>query len=91
MIDLVTLEETKLFCRIDSDFDDPTVLMLIGAASAAVLDVADGWIPVVGEPIPDRIKLAVLTHVATAFDNRELAELPASAARLLNPMRRLEV
>lgn len=91
MIDLVTLDEAKLFCRVDSEWDDSTLVMLIGAASAAVLDVADGWTPVVGAPVPDRIKLAVLTHVASAFDNRESTELPASAARLLNPMRRLEI
>lgn len=91
MIELVTLDEAKLFCRVDSIDEDETIATLIGAASAAILDIADAWTPVEGELVPDRIKLAVLAHVALAFDNRDEVDPPASAARLLSPMRRLDL
>ena len=88
--DLVTIEEAKLWCRVDSDDEDETFATLIGAASEAVLSVADGWDG--SDPVPDRIKLAVLTHVAQAFDNRENgAALPVSAGSLLSPLRNLDL
>ena len=90
MIALVTIEEAKAWLRVDTDEEDATIDTLIAAASAAAFDMADGWLPVEGEPVPDRIRLAVLTHVAQAFDNREGgADMPASAGRLLWPLRRL--
>lgn len=88
--DLVTIEEAKLWCRVDSDDEDETFATLIGAASEAVLSVADGWDGT--DPVPDRVKLAVLTHVAQAFDDRENgAALPVSAGSLLSPLRNLDL
>lgn len=90
--ELVTIAEAALYCRVDNDEEDSVLAMLISAATAAVLDVADGWLPIEGEPVPDRIKLAILAHVAQAFDQRhDGVDLPASAARLTRPMRRLTV
>lgn len=90
MPEIVTLQEAKLFCRIDGNQDDTLLALLIGAASAAVMDVANGWSPT--DPVPDRIKLAVLAQVARAYDNRaDGIDTPEAAMRLLGPLRRLDV
>ena len=88
--DIVTLQEAKLFCRVDGDAEDGIFAVLIGAASDAVVDVADGWTP--GSPAPDRIKLAVLAHVAQAYDQRQDGvDMPAAAGRLVFPYRKLGI
>lgn len=88
--DIVTLREAKLFCRVDHDAEDDIFEVLIGAASAAVVDVADGWVP--AGPVPDRIKLAVLAHVFQAYDLRhEGVDMPPAAGRLVFPYRKLEI
>jgi hypothetical protein len=38
MTDLVTLDEAKLHCRLDHDFDDDAMAIYISAASSAVLE-----------------------------------------------------
>src|SRR3546814_13560562 len=43
MADLVTLNEAKLYLRVDGDDEDDTNALLIAAASDAVRDVATGW------------------------------------------------
>lgn len=87
--DLVTLEEARQFCRIDGTHDDAMLTILIGAASAAVIDLASGWTP--GGEVPARVKLAVLAHVSLAYDNHDQVDLPVAAARLLGPLRKLDV
>lgn len=87
--ELVTLEEAKLFCRISNDEEDAIVTLLITAATDAIVDFADAWTP--SDPAPARIKLAILAHVARAYDDRDGADIPASVARLVFPLRRLDV
>lgn len=85
--DIVTLEEAKLFCRIDHDIEDPLVTLLIAAATDAVIEYADLWLS-----DEARIKLAILCHVARIYDERQDgADLPEAAARLIHPLRRLSV
>lgn len=89
-LNLVTLQEAKQFCRIDGDEEDAVLTVLIGAASAAAIDHANGWTPTA--EVPDRIKLAVLSHIARAYTDREDgADAPQSAGRLLFPLRKLDV
>lgn len=86
---LVTLEEAKLFLRLDSDDEDDTVELLIASASDAVRDVATDWD---GEgDVPDRLKLAVLSRVQITFDNRGSVEAGAGELPMLTPLRTLEV
>ncbi|MFD1789682.1 head-tail connector protein [Sphingomonas floccifaciens] len=86
----VTLAEAKLFCRVDHDADDGFFQIAIDAATDAARDVADGWDG--SEPVPARVKLAVLHHIVTAYDGRgDSADIPAGSVRLLQPLRRLEI
>lgn len=89
-MDLVTLDEVKLFCRLDGTFEDSVLAILIGAATEAALAIADEW-DRTGE-VPARLKLAVLMHVAQAYDAREDgAGVPPGSTRLLMPLRKLDV
>lgn len=84
MADIVTLAEAKAWLRVISNSEDDTLAMLITAASDAVGDLADLW-DGTGEA-PARLKLAVLTRVATSFDNRERTDASAGEPRLIGPM-----
>ncbi len=88
--EVVTLDEAKLWVRYDQDHLDTEFRLLIAAATEAVFAHVEPSL-YLGH-IPARMKLAVLTHVANAFANKEDgADLPASAGRLLNPMRTLDI
>jgi uncharacterized phage protein (predicted DNA packaging) len=92
MPNIVTLEEAKLFMRVDADDEDLTIETLIAAATEAALAYADGIVPTDSMEYPARVKLSILTHVAQAFGNRENgADAPASTMRLMQPLRSLEV
>lgn len=85
---LVTLEEAKAWLRILDDYEDQLIRLLIAAASDACAEYADGWD---GQgDTPPRLKLAVLAHVAAAFDSRETVDLPAAAQNLARPFRELD-
>lgn len=89
MTDLVTIEEAKAHCRIDDDSEDALLVSYIGAASAAVRDVATGW-DGTGDA-PDRVKLAVLARVAVMFDNRSSTEAGRGELPMLTPLRTLDL
>ena len=89
MTALVTLDEAKLWLRVMHDEEDTTIGLLIGAASEAVLEMADGWTP--EAPVPERLRLAVLARVAIAFDDREKVTGADGEAQLIGPLRMLEV
>lgn len=88
---IVCIEEAKLFVRVDHDVEDGLFFDLIDAATEAVLEYADGWVPD-EDNVPARIKLAILCHVARAYSERQDgADIPEAAARLVKPMRRLSI
>lgn len=89
MADVVTLAEAKAFLRVEGDWEDATILTLIGAATEAVLAHADAYLGL--DPVPNRIKAAVLARVAILFDQRDTVEAPAGEAGLLSPLRRLSL
>lgn len=89
MPDVVTLAETKEFLRVMHDDEDSTIQTLIASAVESVLTVADGM--TVAEPVPARIKVAVLARVSVMFDNRESVRAGDGEDRLLSPFRRIEV
>lgn len=88
MADLVTLEEAKMFIRVEHSDDDAMIGMMVSAASDAVADVATGWD---GEgAVPDRMKLAVLARVGLLYDKASL-EGGKGELSMLTPLRTLEV
>lgn len=88
--DIVSLAEAKLFVRVDDDHEDSLFAVIIEAATAAVLEYADDWVP--GDEVPARIRLAILCQIATAYDERQDgADTPEAALRLIRPLRRLSV
>ncbi|MFG1371113.1 head-tail connector protein [Xanthobacter oligotrophicus] len=89
MADLVTVEEARAYLQLTHGFTDPSLALLITAASEAVLDIATDW-DGEGEP-PARLKLAVLQRVVIAFENRGSVEGPSGEEALLLPLRTLEV
>ena len=89
MPDLVTLAEAKQYARVDHTDDDTLFATLIEAASDAVADYADAW-DGTGD-VPARIKLAVLTRVTAAYDNRETLIEPKGEHSLVLPYRTLDL
>lgn len=88
--DIVTLAEVKGYLRVEHSDEDATIALLIGAATEAALRLADIYDPEQEPPLS--LKLAILVHVARAYDNREdAADTPPSAVRLLSPLRQLDV
>ena len=88
MTGLVTLDEARLYCRIDATDEDAALLLMIAAASEAVRDVVAEIDP---DNVPARVKLAVLSRVAVMFDNRDSSEAGKGEMPLLTPLRTLEV
>lgn len=84
MANLVTMEEAKLYLRVDGNHEDGTLAILIGAASDAVSGMADLW-DGTGN-VPDRIKLAVLARIAVAFDSRTDVRAGLGEDRLIGPL-----
>lgn len=86
----VSLTEVKEYLRITHNDEDATLTLLIAAANEAALHVAQNHDPE-AEP-PASLKLAILVHVCRAYvDRSDAADLPPSAARLLSPLRKLDV
>lgn len=89
--EIVTLEEVDLFLRLGGDVsEEPLLRILIAAATEAVLAFTDAFDPT--EDPPARIKLAVLAHIAQAFDNREdSAGVPSTVLNMVRPFRSIDL
>lgn len=93
--DLVSLEVAKTWLRVDHSADDTVIALLIRATSRAVLnyigDAQYQFLDTSGEflldtdfsppeeIVPEDIRLAVLTHVADRYKNREKTEDPVAS------------
>lgn len=90
---IVTLAEAKLWLRFSENeetHEDGTIELLIAAATEHVLTIAEAYDPMT--PAPAALKLAVLAHIARAFDGREDgSDAPAGNMRLVQSFRVLGV
>lgn len=88
---MLTLEETKLHCRIDHDAEDVLIASLMATATATVGDYINSPEPLDNTAAPP-VKSAALLMVADLYTNRESqTERPLSDnktfERLLAPYR----
>ncbi len=90
MAALLTLDEAKLHCRIDTNDEDSLLGALIATATTAVADYMN--VTSVDDTAPAPVKSAALLLVGTLYEHREsqgdrqLYKNPAFEA-LLNPYR----
>lgn len=91
-LNMLTLEETKLHCRIDHNDEDALLAGLMATATAATADYLNMPLEQMTTTVPSPIKSAALLLVADLYQNREAqTERPLSDnktfERLLNPYR----
>lgn len=97
MADLLTLNETKLYLRLDSDhtIEDALIVSMINAATKATADYLN--LETVDSAAAAPIKAATLLMVADLYENRERQQTGSplyrnqTYERLLNPYRDMGV
>jgi uncharacterized phage protein (predicted DNA packaging) len=86
---IVSVDEAKLYLRVEHGEEDTLIYDMIEVATEAVCEYADKFDPETDE-VPARIRLAILAHVAQAYDCGDIDQ-PAAAQSLTRPMRTLDV
>lgn len=85
------LADAKLHTRVLHDDEDGTLLLMLAAALADVLNAAEYAQPPVGDVLPDDLRFAVIDQVAMLYDHRGGAERPAglslAASRIVSRYR----
>ena len=89
---MLTLEETKLHLRVDSDDEDTAIQAMIDAAAAACADFLNMEVDDLDTAAPAPVKSAALLLVGDLYANRESQGERAyhqtlTFERLLNPYR----
>ena len=78
---IVTLEEAKVFLRVDHEDEDAILDGLIATATAEALHLADD-LDSDAESFPEGIKTAVLLHVEALYDRANGGGVPDASAAL---------
>lgn len=68
---MLTLEETKLYLRVDHDYEDSLIASYIATAQSLVEDILRKKLAEY-ETIPEIIKQAMLFVVATLYESRQV-------------------
>lgn len=93
---LLTLQETKLHLRVDTDFDDALILSLMDTATVATADYLN-LTTALDNTAAAPIKSAALLLVADLYEYREISydtkriTVSATYERLLNPYRAMSL
>lgn len=87
MAELPDLEETKAFCRVDTDDDDATITTLLGAAIEFVQVATGRDYSGSGADVPDRARTAIMALVATWYDDGASDRIPRHIRSLLHQVR----
>lgn len=83
MTPCVTLETVRLFARVDDDIDNPTLELMIGAATelietrlhrAVIGDVEKGAVCASIEEVPASIRLATCMLVSFMYEHRDATD-----------------
>lgn len=90
MAELVTLADVKSFLRIDHAEQDLLLTSLAATATEHALELANGLDVTSSDPVPERVRTAILIHVLALFDNPEASAPPKAAEALLHPFRKFE-
>lgn len=85
--ELVSLDIAKTFMRVDHDEEDALIAGFIRTATEAALSFADGLGAVTAASVPERVRTAILVHVATLYDRRAEPDVPTAVFALLQPFR----
>lgn len=86
---ILTLEETRLFLRIDDDDEDTLIQSLILTASETAMAHADGLLE--SDEIPESVRTSAMLHVARLYDNRHEGAAPVASVSLANRYRKWDV
>ena len=71
---LITLDEAKLYLRVDHDEDDDFILTLINAAEELCADVARVSAEEISEKNSSNVRVAMLYTIAYLYEHREEAD-----------------
>lgn len=71
---LISLDEAKLYLRVDHDEDDDFILTLINAAEELCADVARVSAEEISEKNSSNVRVAMLYTVAYLYEHREEAD-----------------
>lgn len=78
---ILTLDEAKVFLRVDHEDEDALVEGFIATATAEALHLADDLDPE-ADSFPEGIKTAVLLHVEALYDRHNGGAVPEASAAL---------
>ena len=92
----MTLEEVKLFLRVDSSDEDTLITNLINTATSFVEDILRFPLSDFEENIPDVVNQAILIVIATLFESRQIGgtteikmnDLQFAVRNMLEPYRK---
>jgi uncharacterized phage protein (predicted DNA packaging) len=73
----VSLETVKQYMRVDHEFDDALIGLMISAAEEQIRELIKPIEDEYGDPdeLPDKLKMAVMVLVAHAYDQRAVVNV----------------
>ena len=85
---MITLDEVKLYLRVDNEEEDGLLSSLLSTA----IDLVEGVIRqklITFDPLPETLKQAVLYCVATMYEDRQVSKDGIQVPEMLDMVKRL--